>query len=243
MFQPRIFQYWGLAYTETSTQLTYRGQFCSFLKKKNYSIFFIFRPPNINLNHNSPKNKSENRINAQVPTSGRSDGAERMPSDRADRTELRIFSPTLDKSIPPPWNRKSEAKNKTLGPPKPSLLKSSLKEKGFNTGRDNDDESAGCISTHRSEIEASRLHITVGFERRRRCGDRIGKVSFVLSVSSVFGVFTKWWVVGCGRSSVAIYMIMLLLGGVCAFFSNSLLDFSIISSQFLLICIILSFSH
>ena len=47
-------------------------------------------------------------------TSGRSEVGGRSPRDLADRTELRIFSPTLDKSIPPPRNQNTETMKKIL---------------------------------------------------------------------------------------------------------------------------------
>lgn len=65
-------------------------------------------------------------------TSGRSAVEGKSPSDLAERTELRIFSPTLDKSIPPPWNNKKGTKTKKLGLWKPpSSVKSPFNKKGF----------------------------------------------------------------------------------------------------------------
>lgn len=58
-------------------------------------------------------------------TSGRSEGEGRSPRDLADLTELRIFSPTLDKSMPPPWKIKKGSKKKTRELSNPSSLKSS----------------------------------------------------------------------------------------------------------------------
>lgn len=70
-------------------------------------------------------------------TSGRSEEEEegKSPSDVADFTELRNFSPTLDKSMPSPWDNKRGSKKKTLElskPPAPTSLRSPpLKRKGL----------------------------------------------------------------------------------------------------------------
>lgn len=56
----------------------------------------------------------KNAFVLEAITSGRSEVGGRSPRDLADRTELRIFSPTLDKSIPPPRNQKAETMKKIL---------------------------------------------------------------------------------------------------------------------------------
>jgi hypothetical protein len=53
-------------------------------------------------------------------TSGRGGGTEgvggRRPSDRAERTGLRSFSPTRERSMPPPWIRRRGRNTSGLGP-------------------------------------------------------------------------------------------------------------------------------
>lgn len=93
-----------------------------------------------------------------IITSGRSEVEGRRPRDRAERTELRIFSPTLDKSMPPPppWKKINEVNNKTLVPSKPpSPLKRPLDANGLSaSGGDEFD----CISIRCTRIEPPVLH-------------------------------------------------------------------------------------
>lgn len=89
-------------------------------------------------------------------TSGRSDVEGRKPMDLAERTELRTFSPTFDKSIPPPqspappWENRSEPKKKNLESSKPSGFKLAwLKAIGINANGDAW-KLLGCISNRGS---------------------------------------------------------------------------------------------
>lgn len=87
--------------------------------------------------HNSYQKSSET-------TSGRSEVVGRSPSDLADLTELKIFSPTLDKSIPPPCSNKKGTKKRNLEVSNPSL-KSPSNAKGFPRALPNGNR-FGCIS-------------------------------------------------------------------------------------------------
>lgn len=89
-------------------------------------------------------------------TSGRSEAGGSKPSDLADLTELKIFSPTLDKSIAPPCeSKKNGSKKKTLElsipppptPTPPPSLKSASKMNGFPSTLPNGNK-FGCISVH-----------------------------------------------------------------------------------------------
>lgn len=97
-------------------------------------------------------------------TSGRSEAEGRRPSDLADLTELRIFSPTLDKSISPPWNNKKGTKNKTPGLSKPSL-KSPLNKNGFPKTLPKGNRFC-CISNGTSKIKRCETH----FRKELRLG-------------------------------------------------------------------------
>ena len=115
----------------------------------------------------------------KIITSGRSEVEGRRPSDLADLTELKIFSPTLDKSIPPPWDNKNGTKKKTLELSKPSLLKSPLNKKGFPKTVPNGNK-FGCISTRSAEIKGSKAHFRNQItDLIRACRDLTMEVSLV----------------------------------------------------------------
>ena len=84
-------------------------------------------------------------------TSGRSEeeeGEGKSPRDVADLTELRNFSPTLDKSMPWPWDNKRGSKKKSLelsNPPPPSLRSPPLNRNGLPKTEPNGNR-LGCIS-------------------------------------------------------------------------------------------------
>lgn len=66
-------------------------------------------PANAHITRSRTKQIPKQRSKKQL-TSGRSEAGGRRPRDLAERTELRSFSPTRDRSIPPPW-RKSKERN------------------------------------------------------------------------------------------------------------------------------------
>jgi|APAra0007618407_1042631.scaffolds.fasta_scaffold17588_2 hypothetical protein len=126
-------------------------------------------------------------------TSGRSEieGEGKRPREVADLTELRNFSPTLDKSMTPvPWDNKKGSKKKTLelskAAPEPSSFRSPppLKRNGLPKTEPNGKKRLGCIShlffiPVRSIIDPSNFTIgenvclcVISF---RRVTNRIGK--------------------------------------------------------------------
>lgn len=84
-------------------------------------------------------------------TSGRSEVEGSRPRERADLTELRIFSPTFEKSIPPPWDSKSGSKKKTREVSNPPSLKSPLNRNGLPRTPPKGNR-VGCILARSSEI-------------------------------------------------------------------------------------------
>lgn len=114
-----------------------------------------------------------------VITSGRSEVGGRRPRDRAERTEVRIFSPTLDKSMPPPpppWKKINEVNSKALVPSKPpSPLKTPVDENGLSASGGGQFD---CISIRCTQIKPRAEHHC----RRRVC----------LSVCLSIGRWRRW---------------------------------------------------
>lgn len=108
--------------------------------------------------HYAQQKAKEGGVRGGIITSGRSEAEGRRPSDLADLTELKIFSPTLDKSMPspPPWNNRNGSRKKNLEPSNPSL-KSPLNRNGFPKALPKGNR-LGCISTGIAKIEAPTAH-------------------------------------------------------------------------------------
>lgn len=80
-----------------------------------------------------------------------------MPSDLADLTELKIFSPNLDKSISLLCNNKKGTRNKTLELSNPSL-RSPLNKNGFTKALPKGNK-FGCISNGIAEIKIKHSNV------------------------------------------------------------------------------------
>lgn len=107
---------------------------------------------------------------ARSGTSGRGGGATgvggRRPRERAERTELRSFSPTRERSMPPPWIRSRGRKTSGLGPDSKSCSPLPLK-------RDDDEEAEGAVggdgaSPRISAAPPSRSPLAAGNHVRER---------------------------------------------------------------------------
>lgn len=119
--------------------------------------------------------------------------------DRAERTELRIFSPTLERSIPPPWRKSRE--NKRRGAPGISRSEMALPELGNSRGgsRRIAQPESEITNSHRTAARASAARFVGGDDRREEGGGggggefRIWRTVSALSVKRRRGQGLLFW--------------------------------------------------
>lgn len=137
-----------------------------------------------------------------VITSGRLEVGGRRPRDRAERTEVRIFSPTLDKSMPPPpapWKKINEVDSKALVPSKPpSPLKTPVDANGLSASGGGQFD---CISIRCTQIKPRaehhcrrRVRLSVCLSAVEEDGDRIDSEFGLWREREIRGVVgCKFW--------------------------------------------------